>query len=296
MAKPSGPTPPGGTDPAPGLEPASEFAGPNAVGDRGTEIGPAELTDALAPPSAEVREEFRRLDEEGAAAEAQSALSDHEWLTTPQPVESTATSADEQPSAPPGGIDPPIGGEEDRGSAAGDSSAESVSAPTASRALGGRFVLTQKLASLTGDLWIDDAEGNQVFLVDGTSFVLRRTLVLRDRSGAELYQINQALAHLHPTFEISRGEDVVATIQEALFTVTDYHFTIDLSIGGQLVAAGNFLGREFRIERAGTEVIVASRRFASLRDTYDVTIAPGFDVPLGLAIMVAIEQMQRHDF
>jgi uncharacterized protein YxjI len=39
--------------------------------------------------------------------------------------------------------------------------------------------------------------------------------------------------------------------------------------------------------------VVASRKFFSVRECYGVEIAPDFDVPLGLAIAVAIEQMER---
>ena len=64
------------------------------------------------------------------------------------------------------------------------------------------FVLNQKLMSIGGDLWIDDAEGNHAFEVDGKALALRRTLVLLDQAGSPLYEINQSLAHLHHTFEI----------------------------------------------------------------------------------------------
>ena len=39
-------------------------------------------------------------------------------------------------------------------------------------------------------------------------------------------------------------------------------------------------------------MIVASRRLLSLHGSYGVQIADGFDVPLALAIMVALEQME----
>ena len=70
---------------------------------------------------------------------------------------------------------------------------------------GHTYVLNQKLMSLSGDLWIEDEQGNNAFQVDGKAFSLRRTLILEDASGNPLYAINKSLAHLHRTFEIKQG-------------------------------------------------------------------------------------------
>jgi uncharacterized protein YxjI len=154
------------------------------------------------------------------------------------------------------------------------------------------FVLNQKLMSLSGDLWIDDAAGNHAFFVDGKALVVRRTLVLQDSAGNALYGINQSLAHLHQTFEIKRGDAIVATIQKALLNVLGDHFTIELAEGGRLSVTGDWIDREFHVMSGGSEVIFASRRLLAIRDCYGVQIAAGFDVPLGLAIVIALEQME----
>jgi len=39
-------------------------------------------------------------------------------------------------------------------------------------------------------------------------------------------------------------------------------------------------------------VIFASRRILAIRDCYGLQIAPGFDVPLALAIVIVLEQME----
>jgi uncharacterized protein YxjI len=160
-------------------------------------------------------------------------------------------------------------------------------------ALGGQtYALNQKLFSLGGDAWIEDEAGNHAFEVDGKAFSLRRTLELRDPVGASLFTISQALAHLHRTFEVKRGDALVATVQEALLNILGDHFTIDLATGEQLAVQGNWIDREFHVTRAGSDVIFASRSLLSLHDTYGVQVAAGFDVPLAIAIVVALEQME----
>ncbi len=154
------------------------------------------------------------------------------------------------------------------------------------------FVLNEKLMSLSGDLWIEDSQGNNAFEVDGKAFTLRRTLLLLDLQGNQLYAIGQSLAHLHRTFEIKHGETIVATIQEALLNFLGDHFTITLADASELSVQGNFIDREFRVSRAGTDVIVASRKWLTVHDAYGIQIAPGFETPLALAIVVALEQME----
>jgi uncharacterized protein YxjI len=162
-------------------------------------------------------------------------------------------------------------------------------------AAGGTYVLNEKLMSLSGDLWIADGQGNNAFEVDGKAFTLRRTLLLLDLSGNQLYAIGQSLAHLHRTFEIKHGDGVVATIQEALVNFLGDHFTITLAAGDELNVRGDFIDREFRISRAGTDVIVASRKLLAIRDSYGIQIAPDFETALALAIVVALEQMELEE-
>lgn len=157
------------------------------------------------------------------------------------------------------------------------------------------YVLNQQLMSLGGDLWIDDAAGRHTFLVDGKAFALRRTLVLQDLAGDPLYEINQSLAHVHQTFEIKRGDQVVATIQKALLSLMGDHFTVDLASAQTLTVTGDWIGREFHVTRDGSDVIFASRRLLAIRDCYGVQIAPDFETPLALAIVIALEQMEMED-
>ena len=155
------------------------------------------------------------------------------------------------------------------------------------------FVLNQKLMSLSGDLWIDEANGNHAFAVDGKALALRRTLILQDPTGNPLYEINQSLAHLHQTFEIKRGDQLVATIQKAMLNILGDHFTVSMADGESLAVTGDWIEREFHVTRGGSDVIFASRRLLAIRDCYGIQVAPGFEVPLALAIVVALEQMEK---
>jgi uncharacterized protein YxjI len=116
-----------------------------------------------------------------------------------------------------------------------------------------------------------------------------------DAAGNQQYEINKSLAHVHQTFEVKKGDEVVATIQKALVNLFGDHFTVTLANEDELVVKGDWIAREFHISRAGSDLIFASRRLLSIRDSYGVQIAPDFEVPLALAIVVALEQIQLED-
>lgn len=157
------------------------------------------------------------------------------------------------------------------------------------------YVLNQKLLSLGGNLWIEDEAGNQAYAVAGKVLSLRRIHTLLDQSGNELYVIGQSLAHVRRTFEIKRHDEVIATIQQALINILGDHFTISLADGTVFSVTGDFINREFHVTRNGTDVIFASRRLLSIRDSYGVQVASDFEVPLGLAIVVGLEQMELEE-
>jgi uncharacterized protein YxjI len=159
------------------------------------------------------------------------------------------------------------------------------------------FVLNQKLISMTGDLWIDDGQGNRAFEVDGKLFSVHGTHVLKDLNGQTLYEIQKPLApHVHKTIDIKKDGHTAATVQEAIFHLGGDKFKITLSGGQELTVHGNWSNREFQVkDPAGQQVINASRMWFTIHDAYGIQIAPGFDVPLGLAIVVALERVEAQE-
>ena len=158
------------------------------------------------------------------------------------------------------------------------------------------YVLNQKLISLTGDLWIEDGQGNHAFDVDGSLISLRGTHVLKDLSGQELYEISKPLApHVHKTIT-SKGGQTTATVQEAIFHLGGDKFKISIVGGLELTVHGDWMNREFQVkDQAGRVAIVVSRAWFSIHDGYGIQITPGFEVPLALAIVIALERVEAQE-
>ena len=194
----------------------------------------------------------------------------------------TQAKAPESPTSP----EPP--------SAVPSSAAQASPAPDGQPVI---YVLNQKLISLTGDLWIEDGQGNHAFEVDGKLLSLRGTHVLKDLGGQALYEISKSLApHVHKTIAISKGGQTAATVQEAIFHLGGDKFKISLAGGLELTVHGDWMNREFQVkDQAGRVAIVVSRAWFSIHDGYGIQITPGFEVPLALAIVIALERVEAQE-
>ena len=159
------------------------------------------------------------------------------------------------------------------------------------------YVINQKLISITGDAWIEDGQGNHAFEVDGSLMSLRATHMLKDLNGQVLFAISSPLTpHVHRTIDISRDGQNVATVQEAIFHLGGDKFQVTVSGGLVLTVHGDWMNREFQVkDTAGVVVIDASRTWFSIHDAYGVQITPGFDIPLGLAIVIALERAEAQE-
>lgn len=155
-----------------------------------------------------------------------------------------------------------------------------------------RFRMRQKLVSFGDDFWIEDDAGTHVFRVDGKALRLRNTLDLEDAHGTHLYRIQTRVMHIRDSMAIEdpNGERV-ALVHKALISPLRERWKVDLDNGEDLEVRGNIVDHEYEIEADGTKVAEISKRWFRVRDTYGVQVAPGADIPLLLAVTVAVDAM-----
>ena len=158
---------------------------------------------------------------------------------------------------------------------------------------GTRYTMREKMFSIGDDFWIETADGERAFKVDGKALRVRQTFVLESPSGEELYKIQEKKLSIRDKMEIERGGDTVATIKKALITPLRDRYSISIEGGPDMEAKGNIVDHEFQIERDGDTVAEISKRWFRVRDTYGIEVAPEQDDALILAITVCIDQMSR---
>ncbi len=158
---------------------------------------------------------------------------------------------------------------------------------------GTQYQMREKMFSIGDDFWIETADGERAFKVDGKALRVRDTFVLETASGEELYSIQEKKLSLRDRMDIERGGNKVATIKKALVSPLRDRYSIDVEDGDDMEAKGNIVDHEFKIERGGDTVAEISKRWFRVRDTYGIEVAPDQDDALILAITVCIDQMGR---
>ncbi|HVT68784.1 MAG TPA: LURP-one-related family protein [Trebonia sp.] len=159
-----------------------------------------------------------------------------------------------------------------------------------------RYLIQERIFSLTTDFWIEDEDGNRVFYVDGRALSLRETFELRDATGALRALIRKKIFAVRDTMNIEDASGVIATVRPAFFSPLRHRYEIDLADGSRLEAVGNFTDKDWQL--AGEDGRIAgriSRQWFRLRDTYGIEVAPGEDDALIIAIAVCIDRIHEDE-
>jgi len=158
-----------------------------------------------------------------------------------------------------------------------------------------RYVMKEKLLCLGDDYRIQDADGRDVYYVDGKVLTLRDTLIFQDLQGNELATIVKRLLSWGPTYEIRRDGELMAVVKKKLFTFFNCKFLVDVPGPDDLEAKGSFLEHEYSFRRGDRLVAQVSKKWFSWTDTYGVDVLPGEDDLLILASAVVIDQICHDD-
>ena len=155
--------------------------------------------------------------------------------------------------------------------------------------------MRERILSWGNDFTIKDADGREVYYIDGKVFAFGDKLSFRDMLGNELVLIDQKLLSFGAQYEILRGTATVAVVKKHLFTPFRGRFTVDVPGPDDLEANGDFLDHEYAFERGGREVARVSKKWFSVTDTYAVDIDAGEDDVLILASAVVIDLVSHPD-
>src|ERR1035438_5866279 len=113
-----------------------------------------------------------------------------------------------------------------------------------------RYLVRERIFSITNDFWVTDEQGSDVFLVDGKALSLRETFELKGVSGVTLATIHKRFLAFTDTMEIEHDGAVVATVHKAVFSPLRHRAIIDLADGRRLEAVGNSSTRTSRSSTA----------------------------------------------
>ncbi|HUN31787.1 MAG TPA: LURP-one-related family protein [Trebonia sp.] len=156
-----------------------------------------------------------------------------------------------------------------------------------------RYLVQERLFSITADFWIEDEGGNQVFRVDGSGPFSREAFALRDTGGNLLTYIRKKAFSWRETLQIESEGGLVASVRPA-FALFSQRYEIDLASGSELEAQGNFSGKDFEIRSLNGHVYGrVSREWLRMRDTYWVDVPDESNAPLMISIAVCIDRIHE---
>lgn len=157
------------------------------------------------------------------------------------------------------------------------------------------YRMREKLISIGDDFWIEDADGNRVFKVNGKALRIRTTLDFEDTDGHTLARIQERKLRVKDTMEVEGpdGEDL-ATVKKALISPLRERWIVKIEGGPDLKVHGNILDHEYTIGEDREKIAEVSKRWFRIRDTYGIEIAPGQNHVLVLAVAACLDQM-AHD-
>jgi uncharacterized protein YxjI len=157
-----------------------------------------------------------------------------------------------------------------------------------------RYQMREKMVSIGDDFWIENDKGQKAFKVDGKALRVRQTLVFEDTHGTELAKIQERKLRVKDSMEIEgpQGENL-ATVKKAMITPVRDRFTVKIKNGPDLEVKGNILDHEYTIGEGRDKVAEVSKKWFRVRDSYGVSIDPGQDDIIILAVAVCIDQMSH---
>ncbi len=155
-----------------------------------------------------------------------------------------------------------------------------------------RYQMREKLVTIGDDFWIENAQGQRAFKVDGKALRVRNTLNFEDPHGHVLCKIQERMLRVKDSMEVEGADGKqVAMVKKAIISPVRDRFTVKIKNGPDLDVQGNILDHEYKIGEGRDKVAEVSRKWFRIRDTYGVEIEPGQDDIVILAVTVCIDQM-----
>ncbi|EPQ31888.1 uncharacterized protein PFL1_00087 [Pseudozyma flocculosa PF-1] len=165
-------------------------------------------------------------------------------------------------------------------------------------------VREQKMSMSGDDFSVKDAvTGNTMFKVDGSYFSMRDKKNITDASGNPLFTVKKKLIAIHSTYvgTSPKTDDVIFTVKSSFSLGTKLTATFKNVAGDgqetELVLRGDLLDRSAEITtKDGIPVARIARSFVNAgellfdKQTYVLTVAPGVDAALLLAICICLDE------
>ncbi len=157
-----------------------------------------------------------------------------------------------------------------------------------------KYLIKQKLLSLSDSFSIEDERGRAAYLVKGKVFSFSSSQTLFNASAQPLLKIRRKYLTLLPACRIVDNDGSEWLVRKRFWALLKSRFVVETP-HGQLEMTGNFWQHEYEIRQQGQLIASISKKWFSWSDTYAVQILkPEWTAQL-LAVVIVIDRLQHSD-
>ena len=154
------------------------------------------------------------------------------------------------------------------------------------------YVIDEELTFMKPEFTIKDESGRDVFRVEGRAVRLLENLRVMDTQGNLVAGVRQTKA-MKQTYEIEKDGGVVATVQPKRKLLKLRFLVSDVISGQQIVADGNFSGKEYVLQSGGVEVGRVTKQRKFLRNSYALDVGANQDHVMLLSTVLVIDAVNK---
>ena len=148
-----------------------------------------------------------------------------------------------------------------------------------------RLYMKQKVFSMKDRFTIKNEAGEDVYTVEGKFISLGKKLHILDLNGEEVAFVKQELLTFLPKFTVLQHDEPMAQIQKKMsflkpkYVVTGLDWTIE----------GDVFAHDYTVFAGEQPIVTIHKKWMAWGDTYELDVAEGADVPLTVAVVLAID-------
>ena len=148
-----------------------------------------------------------------------------------------------------------------------------------------KLYIKQKVFSLKERFTVKNANGEDVYFVEGKLVSIGQKKTLTDAAGNELATIRQKVLAIMPKFIVEMDGKEVAWIKKK-FTVMKPKYVVE---GLDWDVEGDFFAHDYTILEQGNVIASIHKKWMAWGDTFELDISDNADEVMALAVILAID-------
>ncbi len=159
-----------------------------------------------------------------------------------------------------------------------------------------KFHIKERAWTLREEFIVRDQGGRPAFKIKGKFFHIGDNLLVIDQdSHQEVAHIKQKVLALTPHYEIYQNGVHWASLHQKLLHIFGDRFKIKLENGETYHIDGNIWNWDFTVSNERGDLLAQiGKKISLFEDSYGVEVAQNVEVPLIIALAIAIEMIRHH--